>query len=288
MVVSIFFPSTIYLPGFGSYNLSDQCAFQLLISYLIIYWTSYTRFHRDSFSLFLSPSLFRYLFPSVSFPRHRLLPQLVPGILRFHKTSLFVACFFFLSSYVFVPSVLTTHHGLRVRWNFPRRAAHPSFHDSFTHRYPSVSSCRRHLSPPIPLHPYCQYNPRAIQRNLVSLRRLFPTLASSQLSTPRLLNSAKTLPCSTPSLLLLWHLFPSPSPGEHNSGTSPSWFSFLVLFPLRARRLTSKTIHPPYLLSPGSYLVSSLASSFTQRPRGQIVTLRWLKVIIFSDFSSRA
>lgn len=64
MVVSIFFSSTIYLPGFGSYNLSDQCAFQLLISYPIIYWTSYTRFHRDSFSLslFLDLSFFLSLF----------------------------------------------------------------------------------------------------------------------------------------------------------------------------------------------------------------------------------
>lgn len=116
---------------------------------------------------------------------------------------------FFLSSYVFVPSVLTTLHGLRVRWNFPRRAARPSLHDSFTYRDPSVSSRRRHLSP---LHPYCRYNPRAIQRNLVSSRRLFLTFAGSQLSTPRLSNSVKTLPCFAPfSLsfsLLLRHLSP--------------------------------------------------------------------------------
>lgn len=83
-----------------------------------------------------------------------------------------------------------------------------SLHDSFTHRDPSVSSRRRHLSP---LHPYCRYNPRAIQRNLVSSRRLFPTFAGSQLSTPRLSNSVKTLPCSAPfslSFSLLRHLSP--------------------------------------------------------------------------------
>lgn len=71
-----------------------------------------------------------------------------------------------------------------------------------SHRDPPIASCRRHLSPPIPLHPYCRCNPRAIQRNLVSSRRLFPTFAGSQLSTPRLSNSVKTLPCSI-SLLCL-------------------------------------------------------------------------------------
>lgn len=95
-----------------------------------------------------------------------------------------------------------------------------SLHDSFTHRDPSVSSRRRHLSP---LHPYCRYNPRAIQRNLVSSRRLFPTFAGSQLSTPRLSNSGKTLPCSAPFSLSLFlsssstPISPPPSLGEHNS-----------------------------------------------------------------------
>lgn len=80
----------------------------------------------------------------------------------------------------------------------------PSLHDSFTHRDPSVSSRRRHLSP---LHLYCRYNPRAIQRNLVSSRRLFPTFARLAIVDPATLEFRKNAPVLCPLFSLSLPLF---------------------------------------------------------------------------------
>lgn len=97
----------------------------------------------------------------------------------------------------------------------------PSLHDSFTHRDPSVSSRRHHLSS---LHPYCRYNPRAIQRNLVSSRRLFPTFARLAIVDPATLEFRKNAPVLCPLFSLSLFLsssstpfFPPLSLGEHNS-----------------------------------------------------------------------
>lgn len=76
---------------------------------------------------------------------------------------------FFLSSYVFVLSVLTTLHGLRVRWNFPRHAARLSLFLSFSFSLSLSLFFRFFFIRIVDVT-------RAIQRNLLSSRRLFPSV----------------------------------------------------------------------------------------------------------------
>lgn len=101
---------------------------------------------------------------------------------------------------------------------------------------------------------------RAIQRNLVFSRRLFPMLAGSQLSTPRLSNSTKTLSCFPPSSSST--PFPT-SPSGHNSAEHlPPGFHSSPFFRFAPVALHRKQFVPR--TNPHQLPSRIFASSFTQ------------------------
>lgn len=123
---------------------------------------------------------------------------------------------------------------------------------------------------------------RAIQRNLVSSRRLLPSVAAPQLSTPRLpeIPQKRTPPYS---LLSVEHHLPHRSRLRTQNGYNSAEHLSLLLFtfrPFSASRLPSLYIENNSF--PLSNLLLVARIKFQQRPLGYTVPLQARRVIIFS------
>lgn len=183
-------------------------------------------------------------------------------------------CFFFLSSYVFVLSVLLR---LSTAFEFDETfpvLCHVSLFLTLSLSHPSLLSFSLgyHLFLPIPLHPYCQCN----SRYSVKLSLFAPTLSSVPLAIvdpATLSNSVKMLPCFLLSTTVTFpHLFRI---GYNSAEHLPFGFHSLFLFAPSARRLTLKTIRFSNLAPPRQILYNV--------PKDTWWYFRELRVIIFSS-----
>lgn len=166
------------LSGLWVYKTCPLDAFRLLISYPVIYRTSYV------VSSGFVPSPHKRHSLSLT----RLLLQLVSGILRFHKTSLFTVCFF---------SCPRMSSFFLFSYDSPQPSSSMKLSPfCATRRSYSLFSLYYHLFLPIPLHPYCRCNPRYSAELSLFASILSERCACNCRSCATLSNSIKTLPCT--------------------------------------------------------------------------------------------
>lgn len=231
--------------------------------------------------------------------RRRLLLQLVSGILRFHKTSLFTAYAFFLvivrlrsfcsydsprpsSSMKLSPARRCPSRPLALCSFLPVSLIHPL--QTVLHSFFSLS-LRHALFPPIPLHPYCRCNPRhsaelSLLASTFSGRRSVAIVAT----LVTLSNSAKTYSSMLPPSLGASPFSSStrrPLPHTRNGYNSAEHLLPFHFSPFFRFAPPSAVLHRKQFV-PLTDLFLATRIKFYNVPEDTRATLRARRVIIFS------